>query len=283
VRPTAAKSRRIEQPWEDDVEQAQIDKIVAKVVARLQERMFADLPRQQVLILFSGASTGYLAGMDLIRMLAQAGHGLTVFMTASAMHVIGEENVRKAGAQEIFGPDQWVPTPALIRAIDLVVVPTLSMNTAGRLALGLMDSLFSTLVLGALLADKPVIAVCDGADPYGKGGEVFSEQADSAPALRAHMAGNLSTLIDYGINLVPADKFVASVIREMRGDMADPVAAVAPQVQYPGGNGRSKFLTVTDLNMVRPGSTLRLPVHSRLTPLAQDYARQQNLNLVFER
>jgi hypothetical protein len=98
-----------------------------------------------------------------------------------------------------------VNTPGLVRETDLVLVPTLSMNTAARLALGLMDSLFSTLVLGALLDNKPVIAVCDGADPYGNGGLIFSDTYTGSPALRQRMAGHLGTLIEYGIDLVRED------------------------------------------------------------------------------
>ena len=68
-----------------------------------------------------------------------------------------------------------------------------------------------TANLGALLAEKPVIAVCDGADPYGNGGLVFSHTNTGAPALRQKLAGHLSTLMDYGINLVKEEEFVTAV------------------------------------------------------------------------
>ena len=262
------------------MEQALIDEIVAKVIAKLQTRMIAAVPKKRVLMLFSGASTGYVVGMEMINMLTQANHELTVFMTASALHVVGEENVRKAGAKEIIGPQQWVDTPGLVRQSDLVLVPTLSMNTAARLALGLMDSLFSTLVLGALLADKPVIAICDGADPYGKGGLIFSDDFEGAPALRDQLTANLGTLIGYGVNLVGADQFATAVVRQLRTGVRP--AAPAPAVQRFEGNGRSSVVSVEDLYAWQPGATLRLSSSSRLTPLARDYAEQQNLKLVFE-
>ncbi len=112
------------------MEQALIEEIVAKVVALVRAKMIAGVPKKRVLMLFSGASTGYVVGMDTIRMLTQANHDLTVFMTASAVHVVGEENVLQAGAKEIITPKQWVNTPGLVRETDLVLVPTLSMNTA---------------------------------------------------------------------------------------------------------------------------------------------------------
>ncbi len=66
------------------MEQALIEEIVAKVVALVRAKMIAGVPKKRVLMLFSGASTGYVVGMDTIRMLTQANHDLTVFMTASA-------------------------------------------------------------------------------------------------------------------------------------------------------------------------------------------------------
>ena len=264
------------------MEQGLIDEIVARVVALLQAKMIAAVPEQRVLMLFSGASTGYVVGMDTIKLLTRANHKLTVFMTASAMHVVGEDNVRKAGATEIIGPQQWVNTPGLVRETDLVLVPTLSMNTAARLALGLMDSLFSTLVLGALLANKPVIAVCDGADPYGNGGLVFSDNHDGAPALRNRLVENLSTLIDFGVNLVPAEGFIPQVIQRLQPLTRQPAAAPSLPVVRLTENGRSAILTESDLSTYQMGTTIYLPTHTRLTPLAKDHAQKRNLKLVFE-
>lgn len=261
------------------MEQALIDEIVARVVTMVRAKMLAGVPKKRVLMLFSGASTGYVVGMDTIRMLTQADHDLTVFMTASAIHVVGEENVLKAGAKEVISPKQWVDTPGLVRETDMMLVPTLSMNTAARLALGLMDSLFSTLVLGALLADKPVVAICDGADPYGNGGLIFSDEFVGSPALRAKMVQNLSTLIDYGVHLVPEEGFVPQVMRLMQAEIsAAPETPASPVARISG----SSILTESDLFRYPAGTTLTLPAGTRLTPLAQDHAQKQNLTLVFE-
>lgn len=264
------------------MDQALIDEVVARVVALVQAKMIAAVPPKRVLMLFSGASTGYLVGMETIKMLTQARHELTVFMTVSAMHVIGEENVRKAGAAEIIGPQQWVNAPGLVRATDLVLLPTLSMNTAARLALGLMDSLFSTLVLGALLANKSVVAVCDGADPYGNGGLVFSDNHEGAAVLRNRLSENLSTLIDYGVHLVAEKQFISTVIHRLQVGAKQPGVVSASPVLRLAGNDRSPIVTAADLSTYQPGTTLYLPGSTRLTPLAQDSARTRNLKLIFE-
>lgn len=266
---------------------ALIDEIVARVVAIVQERLMAQAPSRRVLMLFSGASTGYVVGMEAVRRLARAHHQLTVAMTASAVHVIGEDHVREAGAADIIGPGKWVDTPGLVHATDLVLIPTLSMNTAARLALGLMDSLFSTLALGALLAGKPVIAVRDGADPAGRGGEVFGAVPGASPALQARMLQNLDALQAYGVQLVREDGFLTAVSHHILHPGPAPAAngaasvaahldtAVAPNIS-------TTILTDAELSGLPAGSVLRLGSGARLTPLAQDTAQRLRLQLLYE-
>lgn len=277
------------------MDQALIDQIVQQVIDRVLEKMIAASPRQRILMLFSGAGSGYRVGMQAIRWLAKAGHPLTVVLTASARHVIGEENVRQAGAVYLIGDNEWVNAPKLAREIDLVLMPTLSMNTAAHLALGLMDSLITTLTLGALLAGKSVIAVCDGANPYGNGGRVFGDTNDPAPLLRAKLADNLTTLMGFGIQLVPEESFLLRMANHLyraapQAPLAAPPAASLPATTNPPKASLApvfttrpgEMLTAGDLLVYPAGATLRLAAGTRLTPLAQEAVFRQQLNLVYE-
>ena len=260
---------------------AEIEKIVNLVVERIWLRMIAAAPKRKVLMLFSGASTGYLVGMQTIRLLSQAGHPLTVAMTDSACRVIGEDHVRQAGAESILTSNQWVNTPKLVRESDLVLLPTLSMNTAAHLALGLMDSMFTTLVLGARLADKPVVAICDGANPYGKGGRVFSERNDSAPELRKKLADNLMTLAGFGIELVGEQDFLRTVVAYLIDEQPVPISApaVTPDMHFIAGS----VITVADLAVCERGASVKLQAGARISPLAMETVDRLELRLVYEK
>lgn len=272
------------------LDQALIDKIVNQAVSLLFEKAIAAAPKQRVLILFSGAGSGYVVGMQAIQMLAKADHSLTVVMTASARHVIGAENVRKAGAEHLIADNEWVNTPKLVREIDLVLMPTLSMNTAAHLALGLMDSLICTLVLGSLLADKPVIAICDGANPYGNGGRVFSNTNTSAPVLREKIADHLTTLMNFGIQLVKEEAFLFSLVNRL-GESPNSIQPAEPLPTSqnssaarpkPAAAAAGGILTAADLMVYPHGSTVRLASGTKLTPLAQEAVYRQMLHLVYE-
>jgi hypothetical protein len=272
------------------VDQLLIDQIVKKALDLLLEKMIAAAPKQQVLVLFSGAGTGYVVGMQAVQWLAKADHPLTVILTASARQIVGEENVRKAGAARVIGDHEWVNTPQLVREADLVLMPTLSMNTAAHLALGLMDSLVTTLTLGSLLAGKPVLAVCDGANPYGNGGRVFGDAPDTAPLLRTKLADNLTTLMGFGIHLVKEDAFLLSLAkylnnaaRQTDSPQLPPAGSVLPNTppNIIATAGPGMLLTASDVLVYPPGSTLRLTSGAKLTPLAQEVAARQRLNLVY--
>lgn len=272
-----------------------VDKIVARVLALLNGEPIDSSPRR-VMMLFSGASTGFVVGTEAIRRLVDSGHNLTVLLTPSAVQIITEAKIRQAGATEIILPGTWVNAPGLVKQSELVLVPTLSMNLAARLALGLMDSLISTLVIGSLLAGKPVVAVQDGADPNGNAGLVFGAGGKAAPALRAKLAGHLNTLTSYGIELVNEEDFLMTVERRLlTGAVVQPSnGSRKPQSGFgrssgaragetvPGGNGQTNFVTEAELLTCPPGSVLRLASGSRLTPLAHDTAKRLNLQLLFE-
>ncbi len=277
------------------VDEILVDKIVARVMALLNGETIDSSPRR-VLMLFSGASTGFVVGKEAIRRLADSSHKLTVVLTPSAAHIITEANIRQAGADDIVPPGTWVDAPGLVKQSDLVLVPTLSMNLAARLALGLMDSLISTLVIGSLLAGKPVVAVQDGADPNGNAGLVFGATRGGAPALRAKLADHLKTLASYGVELVSEGDFLVTVERRLltRAVAQPPNGDRKPQPSFMLGGkspaietlsnsrGKTNFVTEADLLMLQPGSVLRLAPGSRLTPLADDTAKRLNLQLVFD-
>jgi hypothetical protein len=257
-------------------DQALIDKIVARVLALLAGSE-VNTSRRSVLLLFSGASTGYVVGMEAIRRLVNGGHALTVALSPAAFHIITPEHVRAAGAGQIILPGEWADAPGLVKQSDLVLIPTLSMNLAARLALGLMDSLVTTLALGALLAGKAVVAIRDGADPNGNAGLVFGAASGAAPRLRATLAGHLSTLSEYGLELVAEADFLLTLEQRLLAPAgATHAAALA------AAPGKAGFVTAADLHALPVGETVRLAPGSRLTPQAQDVARRLNLRLLPE-
>ncbi len=260
-----------------------IEEIVNRAVEAVFQRLIASVPRRKILMVFTGAGSGYVAGKDAVHLLIEGGHSLKVVMSSAAGFLIGEENIRKAGAQEIILSDQWIWTPTLVKENDLILVPTLSMNTAAKLALGLMDSLANTIILGGLLAGKPVIAIADGADPYGDGGKVFGEDDSTAPLLRSRYSENLSSLKALGIHLVRKENFLSTVISYLHDthskiEETQTGSHSSAEVTHTAALS-SSWITAAELSGFRRGQTVQIPRGAHLTPLARETARQLGLNL----
>ncbi|OGO40027.1 MAG: hypothetical protein A2Z04_07940 [Chloroflexi bacterium RBG_16_57_9] len=252
-----------------------IARIVARVIALLNGQPPGTPPRR-ILVLFSGATCGVQVGLEAIDRLARAGHSVTVVLSPAAAMLTGEERVRAAGAHKVIGPEVWADAPGLVREADLVLLPTLSMNLATRLALGLLDTLVSTLAIGALLAGKPVIAVRDGADPDGAAGQVFGANG-AAPALRARLGGNLKVLASYGVELVRESQFLPTIERRL----VEPGQVIRVASQGTSRNGiEAGVITQADLASVEPGGVLHLKAGSRLTPLAHETAARLGIQIV---
>ena len=261
------------------VNEQMLIQMVVRVLAMLKGHQAS--PRKRVLVLFGGASAGWQAGLDAIAMLTRDGHQATAVLTSSAVSILGEGKIREAGASQVILPGVFADAPGLVKEHDMVLIPTLSMNLAAKLALGLFDSLLTTLALGALLAGKPVLAVRDGADPDGCGGRVWGA-AGAAASLRARLTANLKTIESYGIRLVAVDEFVSAVQQHLSASTTAPAQASARASALPGPVIAAAVITQADIAHLQEGGLLRIPDGSRLTPLAQETANRLRLEVVHD-
>lgn len=266
------------------METNEMEEIINRAVEAVFERLYASAPRRKILMVFTGAGSGYVAGRDAVRLLVKAGQPLRIILSSAAGSIIGADNLRKVGATDIIQAGDWVWAPTVIQECDLILVPTLSMNTAAKLAAGMMDSLPNTIILGGLLAGKPVVAVDDGADPFGDGGRVFGSDTTTAPLLRQKIAAHLPTLKAYGIHLVHKEQFLAAILSFLMTPPQPAAAAqlpVAPDEHTPASNSLSEmWITTAELSRFSRGQTIHIPRGACLTPLARETAQRLELILI---
>ncbi|TBW36774.1 hypothetical protein EYW49_13105 [Siculibacillus lacustris] len=261
-----------------------VDKVVARVLALLAGETI-DPGRRNVFVLFSGAVSGFAAGREAVSRLVRSHHQLTIMLTPSARKIFGEGPLRELGAAAIVDFEPWVDVSEHVRRADLVLVPTLTMNLAGRLALGSMDTPAATLILGALLAGKAVLAIRDGADPAGKRGEALGAIPEGSPALWALLEDRLATLERFGVELVAKDAFLVAMERRLvarrRRDAVPAAIASGPVAVVERERRASPIVTAGELIGAAPGSRFRLAAGCRLTAQAEETARSLGLRLEF--
>jgi hypothetical protein len=266
------------------MDEAIVDKVAARILARMNGEAIDARPRS-VIAIFSGAVSGFAAGREAVSRLVRSSHALSVLLTPSARQIFGEQAFRDTGAASILELDPWADVSEHICRADLVLVPTLTMNLAARLALGMMDSPAATLILGALLAGKSVLAIRDGADPAGKRGAAMGAIPEGSPVLWRLLEARLETLASFGMELTAKDDFLFALERRLIAASAARPSAPAkpPAVAVLPVNVGSLPTIITSLEIQEqaPGSRMLIARGRRLTPQAKDFAARLGLQLEF--
>ncbi len=268
-----------------------IERMVELVLQSLRTQLAKQEP-YRVLTVFSGTGGGFGVGKEAVRRLSDAGHHTVGLLSPTAVQLFGMDSFIQMGFSTLYAPGDWVPVTKLTRNIDLVLVPTLTMNLAAQLRAGLLDSPIVTAVGGALLAGLPVIAVRDGADPAVKAGTVFADKLNATSAYIDVFAANLNSLSDLGVCLVPEGEFLNEIDARLFGTkpLNTPAVSSANTLGRTDGAFASAsnsgiyqakgWLTAGMLQQYEPGTSVVVPDGLQITPLAREAARNRNLTLV---
>ncbi|HWR39148.1 MAG TPA: flavoprotein [Patescibacteria group bacterium] len=264
-----------------DTEQL-VQLITSRVLEQLQGnavKASADSVKPKILALFTGGTIGLIEGMAAVRELS-ATADISAVMSAAAETVIGVQRLRDSlGAQcpIITGKD---PFPGkILRAADLVLVPVMTLNTAGKIALTLTDSLPSLLIIEALLMGKPVIAARNAADPH----DIWRRELGMGhgnPALNQALQSHLQKLEGFGVTLTDVRQLTQAVVKQ-NGSRPLPAAtgsfAAAPVKEKTA----RRFLSAEDVKSVALAGqkTMHLEKGTMVTPLAWDIAREYGVEL----
>ena len=272
------------------IDQNLIDRIIAEVLARLKNGL-PETEKRNVVILFTGARKGSDAGLEAINRLSRSQHCVSVMQSAASKNILPESKLREAGARTIIETGPQTDIAHLVKKMDLLLVPTLTTRMAGILALGLMESPAATLILRALLAGKPVIAVKDASDPEGYVAEhIYGGKPGASPALRAVLNGYLKTLESFGMELVCEEYFLKTMelrlaaLQPVLGALSEKTGVLPvslPTVPAFQVRRLSGFVTERDLLDFEPDMLVQCAADTRFTPQAKDTLQRMRLRLEF--
>lgn len=163
--------------------------------------------------------------------------------------------------------------PELVWQTDVVLVPWLSLNTAGKLALGICDNLITATLMMALLKGLPVVACAEEADPDS---DSLRSWAHPAPALAEMLRDRLVRLRSFGVKLEGHGELAASLLALHRPDAVAATSARAPasiETLSVPATGR-RLVTEADVRAaLETGDLAALPADGIWTPLARDLLR----------
>ncbi|WP_240633306.1 hypothetical protein [Paenibacillus montanisoli] len=133
-----------------------VESIIRELVGKLQEEKAAKEPR--VLYLFND-STAHEAYADHFILLRKNGiHYDRMFLDGVTSAWLGMHKVESSGSGRVIAQDDSAPAPIEIPlAYDGLVIPEISLDDAGRIALGMKGTVVSELAFAALVTGKFVV------------------------------------------------------------------------------------------------------------------------------
>lgn len=259
----------------------QVQRLVAAVIARVAGRLGADGSRGVVMAVLTGATVGFGEAIRQVRQLILSGYRVAPAFSQAAQHLYAETFLGQLAGfphLEPVDPAKWL---AALREARAVAVPLLSVNTLSKLALLTPDNLAANLIVHALFMGKPVIVAQNGADPADPGREKLGFH-DGNAALRQALRERLKTIRDYGCTLVDISQLKDAVHSLLNGPPAAPSQGDSPDrgLRRQAFSPAQKVITAAEVtHAYRSGLDLHMAGDALLTPLARELAARLGVAL----
>ena len=171
-----------------------IDYISDQVILRYMDAC------KKATVLFTGALIGYGDAVASLRELKEDGWQLTAVLSKAAAEVITEERIQKDICPDvIYVKGAPVDGRKIVDENALVIIPTLTINTAAKVANCIYDNLITNMIYRAMTAGKPIVAAVDGCCPDNEVRQKLGFKVTEA--YKQRLRKNLEDLQAYGIIL----------------------------------------------------------------------------------
>ncbi len=244
-----------------------IDLIVERVLEKLKQR------EKQALVIFNGSFTGLKESLVQLKKMQERNWKLKVVLSKGAGYLFDPGHLKKElSLQEISIEGRDKNLHSLYKDHSLLILPTLTKNSAAKIALGIADSLTTSLVSRFIMRGLPIIAAKDACIP---------EERKKTPSDYLNMFRNYSDKLEsFGLKLVKTDGIFRAVSENEPGSVHHffPETAVKPQPQKICGK---KIVTQSDiLDAVDTGRVLNVQAKAIITPLAMETANDAGVKIV---
>lgn len=187
------------------IEDALIKYIVDKVVEKLLQR------EKTALVLFTGASIGFSQSISSLNQLQNVGWKFQVVLSKAAENVMTPELIKTSlNIDKVIVEDDMVDVKTLLDNNNLVIIPSLTINSAAKIANGISDTLITNIVTKSLVSGKKIIASINACCVDNK--ERLSIYGDHmTTAYKNVLRGNLEKIKDFGVTLTTSENLFYKV------------------------------------------------------------------------
>ena len=265
------------------------DELIDTIIGKLLNGVSSEDPRtvpapdkKRLLALVCGGLGGSGEAARQLKLFSDEGYSLKILFSDAGKALLGNEWLVREGIKAQTAEDSESPIE-LLKNADAVMVPVLTVNTAAKVACGIADTRVTTVLVQALLQERPVFAVEDACDPNqsyyhgaGKRGVLFHKRLmENIEHLRQYgvrtmTAGNLYYIVNsYFYAEGAIDTLVSNIgVAEVVGEQED---------DHDVFDGR--LLSAVDIRRWR-SRTLKLPTGVIITAAARDLAYEKGIRII---
>ncbi|MDK2919264.1 MAG: hypothetical protein PWQ37_1997 [Candidatus Petromonas sp.] len=247
-----------------------INVIVKEVFKRLKN------PPKKVLAIFTGASIGFNEGVKELHRLKKDGWDIKVLLSKNAEHVLTEDLVKEMlDIEEIYVESKVKGMKDLYSDIDMMIIPTLTLNSAAKIALCIADTLTTNLVAHGIMEGIPIIACRDACDLRNE--TRLKLGMNKTPKTYLNKVDEyLNTIESYGIKLVSADKLYNCATGKSDSQLKNEKKSSGNSVVL-----NKKVISRGDIIKASSrGNTMIVSENSIITSFAKDAAKELGIKIV---
>ncbi|MFR2270438.1 MAG: flavoprotein [Clostridium sp.] len=187
------------------IQNALIEYIVNKVIEKLEQR------QKTTLVLFTGASIGFRQSIESLNKLQKNGWQFKVVISKAAEDVLTEDLIKKSlNIESVIKEDDKPDIKELLDQNNLIIIPSLTINTASKIANCISDTLITNIVSKAMMSGKKIIASLNACCIENE--ERKSIYGDNVSlAYKNKLKNNLETIKSYEIELTTSENLFYKV------------------------------------------------------------------------
>ena len=269
------------------IQNALVEYIVNRVVEKLAQR------QKTALVLFTGATIGFKQSIESLNKLQQNGWKFNVVMSKAAEEVLTEDLIKTSlKIENVIKEDDKPNIKELLEQNNLISIPSLTINTASKIANCISDTLVTNIVSKAMMSGKKIIASLNACCIKNK--ERQSIYGDNVTeAYKNRLINNLETIKSYGINLTTSENLFYKVEKYNKKNLNTNNLGTNNQkqeeVKNPPQNKNllstkltKKVISRADVYENRGYNCIFVDKGSLITDLAYEEAKKLNLKIMKE-
>ena len=258
------------------MEKAIMEYIVERVIEKLQEK------NKRAVVLFTGATIGFNQSIESLNKLQQKGWKLDVILSNGAKNVLGEELIKKSLNIDIVKTeDDKVDIKTLLSNNSLVIIPSLTINTASKIANCISDNLVTNIVSKALISGKKIIASINACCIDNEERKLIYGD-NTTDAYKNTLRNNLEVIRSYGLLLTTSQNLYYKVQKNYSNPSHKSQISSPTKLDKVNNEVKidKKIISRKDIYENKDCNTIFINLDSLITDLARDEAKKYNIKLI---